>query len=165
MSELIQIQANFAGFEGLPCSLFSAYDSDNRVLIIAKEANYRELRRDGCALISNIDGSERDFFFTDKQIFTAIEAYFSLLNGVSGDGKSSRLMFSADAARANPNLILEKDGIDSGGQKFRVSEGATCGQMAALATCLFAQHYEKIDRVIDASSFYSQLALGRVVTI
>jgi hypothetical protein len=133
---ILPIQATIVGYGNKACSLFSAYDEATQVLVISREAEYRRARRDGCLVLTNDLNIERDGLFTEDDFHEAINAYFGMKSGVAADGVSSRLVIDEKAARANPSNAIEKDGMDAGGQKYRVSESIACAQVAALATCL-----------------------------
>jgi hypothetical protein len=95
----------------------------------------------------------------------AIAAFYSLKSGFASDGKTARLAFAERAKRASPESVIEKDGLDESGPKFRIAEGVTCGQIAALATCLYASKYSTVDRVIKMADAFKFLAHGRILTI
>jgi len=162
---MIQIQATFAGYEGKPCSLFSAYDPDTRILVIGAEADYRTERRDGCIVLTNVPDLPRDKLFTDTDLLPAIAAFHALKNGLAADGKASRLEFAARAARTNPEQSIERDGIDVNGPKYRVSPAVTCGQIAALATCLYAVKSDAIQNTVEMADTMRRLLAGNIVTI
>lgn len=132
------IQATIVGYASKPSTVFAAYDSETRVLVVSVEAGYRAARRDGCIVISNDTTVERDSLFDESMMRDAILSFFALQAGVSADGKSSRLLFSEKAARSNPINSIEKDGMDANGQKYRVSEAITCAQVAVLTACRYA---------------------------
>ena len=162
---MIQIQATFTGYGGRPCSLFSAYDPDARVLVVGAEADYRTERRAGCIVLTNDQDIPRDELFTDADLMRAISAFYSLKAGIADDGKSSRIAFADRAARANPDQAIEKDGIDAGGPKYRIAEGVTCGQIAALATCLHATRSDTVERTVKMAESFRFLTRGGVITI
>lgn len=162
---MIKIQATFIGYGGVPCSLFSVFDTDTSVLAISVQADYRADRRDDCLVITNDTGISRDRFFNDDDIKDSIAAFYSLKAGVASDGVSPRLTFSERAARANPEPSIEKDGIDVTGPRFRVSESVTCGQMAALATCLYAVKSNTIERSIEMADEIATFMNGGIITI
>jgi len=162
---VIQIQATFTGYEGKPCSLFSAYDPDTHILIIGAEADYRTERRDGCIVLTNVPELPRDKLFTDADLLPAITAFHALKNGLAADGKASRLEFAARAARANPEQSIERDGIDVNGPKYRVAHAVTCGQIAALATCLYAVKSDTVARTVEMAESLRRLLSGDILTI
>lgn len=162
---MIQIQATFTGYGGRPCSLFSAYDPDARVLVVGAEADYRAERREGCIVLTNVPDIARDALFTDADLMPAIAAFNSLKVGVAADGKSARLVFADRAARANPEQAIERDGIDTSGPKYRVAEGISCGQIAALATCLHATRSDTVERTVKLAESFRHLLGGGIMTI
>lgn len=162
---MIQIQATIVGYGGKACSLFSVFDPESRVLVFGAEVEYRATRRDGCVVLTNDPEIPRDALFSDADLRSAIAAFFSLKSGVASDGKSSRLAFSDRAARANPEQSIEKDGIDAGGPRFRIAEGVTCGQIAALATCLHATRVDTVERTVKMAESFRFLTLGGILTI
>lgn len=162
---MIQIQATFVGYGGRPCSLFSAYDPDARVLVISAETDYRAQRREGAIVITNDTTIQRDQLFTDADLADSIRSYYALKSGLAADGKSPRLVFGDRAARANPDAVIERDGMDSSGPRFRISDSVTCSQIAALATCRYATRSETISRVVEMASSLNRLLSGHIWTI
>ncbi|MFA5920163.1 MAG: hypothetical protein WC856_02580 [Methylococcaceae bacterium] len=144
------IQTTIVGYSGKPCSLFSVYDNEAKVLVISVEAGYRRERRQDCMVITNDPDIERDGLFSEAELKESISAFFAMQAGVAIDGKSNRLVFSDKAARANPSQSIEKDGMDANGQRYRISESITCAQIAALATCWYADtRYGTVEKVLD----------------
>ena len=163
---MIAIQATFTGYGGSACTLFSAFDPDAKILVIGAETAYRAERREGAIVLTNDPEISRDMLFGNDRLREAIEAYFALKSGVSADGKSPRIAFSERAARTNPAQAIEQDGIDTNGPRFRVSDGVTCGQIAALATCLHASKSNTIDRSVRmAEQFRGFARCGRIIRI
>ncbi len=162
---MIQIQATFTGYGGRPCSLFSAYDPKARMLVVGAEADYRRERREGCIVLTNDKDIPRDGLFTDDDLHRAISAFYALKSGIAADGKSSRLAFADRAARANPEQTIDQDGIDARGPKYRIAEGVTCGQIAALATCLHAIRSDTIEQTVVMAETFRALSLGSILTI
>lgn len=162
---MIQIQATFSGYGGAPCSLFSAYDPQSRVLVVSAEAPYRAERREGCTVLTNVPDISRDKLFTDADLLPAIAAFHALKNGVASDGKASRLVFGERANRANPAASIEQDGIETSGPKYRINAGVTCAQMAALATCLYAVRSDTVERTVRLAEDFRHLSGGGILTI
>lgn len=162
---MIKIQATFIGYGGKACSLFSAIDEDSKILVISAEADYRTERRDGCIVLTNDRDITRDSLFCDEHIKDAISAFYSLKAGIAVDGVSPRLVFSERAARANPEASIEKDGIDPTGPRYRIAESVSCGQMAVLATCLYAIKADTVKRTIQMFDDLSLLNGGHIITI
>jgi hypothetical protein len=162
---VIQIQATVTGYGGRQCSLFSAYDPEARVLVIGAEADYRAERRDGCIVLTNVPDIARDRLFTDADLLPAIAAFHALKAGVAAGGKSSRLVFAERAVRADPAKSIERDGMDASGPKYRVADGITCGQIAALATCLHAIRSDSVERAVTLAESFRDLLNGGILTI
>lgn len=151
---MILIQANITGYpKDKPCTLFSSYDTDTRILVPSVLTDYKP-RRDGCMVIANDKSSDRDKTFGgDDEIGDAIRAFYDLKNGVSSDGKSPRLAFSDKAMRADPSAVIETDGMTEGGQRYRMETFGN-SHVAVLATCLYAM---KADAINSASGQLNEL--------
>lgn len=160
-----QIQATFIGYGGDPCTVYSAYDDETRVLVVAVSSRYVTERRGKSLVITNNRDIARDELFTEDKLKQAIDAFFILSKGVASDGASSRLTFSERAVNANPENSLEKDGITESGSKYRIAEGVTCAQMAVLATCLHAVKSETIARTVTFAEQLARLSRGGIMTI
>ena len=166
---MIQAQATIVGYAGKPCTLFSAYNEESEILVISKDTDFRRERREGCFVITNDPDIERDALFTEEQFHEAIGAYYALAQGISMDGKSSKLAFLNQVQRANPAQSIEKDGMDANGQKYRISENISCLQIAALATCWhFNQRFGTVQKMLDLSEQILELErfhYGDIITI
>lgn len=162
---MIKIQATFSGYGGKSCTLFSAIDPETSVLVISKETNYRTERLDGCIVITNAPNIPRDSLFVEDDIAAAISAYYSLKSGVASDNKSPRLVISDGASRSNPDSAIEMDGIDGSGTRFRISDGVTSSQIAALATCLYATKADSIEQSLSMFAELDDFMGGGIITI
>lgn len=149
------IQTNISGYAGKPCSLFSVYDTDKKILAISKEAAYNNQRQKDCVLISNDKTADYDVLFTELNFANSLDDFFVLSNGVAQDGRSQRLVFSEKAARANPKNSIEKDGYNENGQKYSIAPTITNLQMAVLATCYYAN--SKAGAIENALAMFEQL--------
>lgn len=160
---MIQIQATVSGFGGGATTLFSAYDPAARLLVIAKDAGYREERRPGCVVLTNIDGIPRDSMFDVSEFRGAVEAYYALKQGVSKTG-GPRLVFDSGVSRTNPDSAVERDGVDERGPKYRIADTITCAQVAVLATCEYAMRAEAIDATVNMARRFERIAMGEILT-
>lgn len=165
MSERIAIQATFSGYAGVPCTLFSAYDVSRRILFVAKEAKLRPDRFERCIVITNDSAVTWDRLFTDDDMMRAISAYHALKQGVADDGITARLAFSDKVQRANPDGAIDRDGIDASGPRYRISDGMTCAQAAALATCLYAHEAGAVEAAVSMADRLQLLLSGDILTI
>lgn len=162
---MIQIQATFKGYSGKAVTLFSAYDEAKKVLVLSVEGDYRTERRDGCMVLTNDPEISRNSLFTDADLTPSIAAFFSLEGSTAADGQSPRMVFGERAKRSNPKSAIERDGMDANGARYRIAEGVTCGQIAALATCLYALKAGTVERALDMSGAFRTLARGGILTI
>lgn len=166
---MIPIQTSITGYSGKACSLFSVYDPESQVLVVGVEAEFRRDRREKTMVITNVPDIERDLLFSEAHFKDAISAFFNMQGGMALDGNSARLNFNDRAQRANPSNVIEKDGIDASGQKYRISENASNAHVAALATCWYcATRCNTVQNVLamaDALRDIDVLRRGGIVTI
>ena len=161
MSKVQPIQANVTGFGGMPVSLFSAWDDASGILTLAVDADYRAERREGCLLITNVKGIERDAWFDSADLREAINAYHHLRTHPASDGRTSSLVIGERAQRANPASAIEQDGMDERGMRYRVNPDMSNAQAAALATCHWAAHYGGMaDKAVEASDDLLSALMG-----
>lgn len=167
------IQANIAGYSGKPCSLFSVYEADTQILSVIKSTDYKKSRqKEDYVLISNDKNADYDSLFTELNFSQSIEDFFTMLNGVAFDGRSSRLVFDEKIARANPKNRINKDGYTENGQKYSISPDIDNLQMAVLATCFYANNkcgaiesaLSAFEMLNDTDSF-SQFMNGGILTV
>jgi hypothetical protein len=150
------IQTNIAGYGGKPCSLFSVYETDTQILSVIKDTDYKKNRqKPDYVLISNDKNADYDCLFTELNFSQGIEDFFTLLNGVAFDGRSSRLVFDDKIARANPKTSLQKNGYTENGQRFELSPDISSLQVAVLATCFYAN--SKAGAIESTLSMFEQL--------
>jgi hypothetical protein len=165
---IIPIQACISGYTGKPCALFSGYDTESRILSIQVDTDFRKDRREGCVLITNQGDIERDVLFTQEELSEAIECFFAMTSGISNDGKSQRLVFADKVARARPSTI-EKGELNESGQKYRIDETISNLQIAALATCWYADSKaEVINAAVDYTRQMNKLwqaSTGCIITL
>lgn len=166
---MIFIQATVSGYGGKPVSLFSAYDPDAEVLAISVEADYRRERRENCVVLTNDLTIPRDGLFTDENMQEGINAFFSLKTGIASDGKSPRLTFGERAGRSDPASVIEKDGVDMSGFRYRISEAVTCSQVAAVITCWYAYKragtVQSMFSMVDSlNNIQDRLGAGEIIT-
>ena len=159
------IQCNIGGFSGAPVTLFSALDESTGLLTIAAISAFHKDRRAGCLVISNVRGLERDMAFTDEQIREAIDAWQAIRHDTV-DGGASRLIYTERARRADPSSVIEPDGLDERGRKYRLAEHVANEAVATLATCLWASRAESRTDVLDTvSDLAGALLSGQAISI
>ena len=150
---MIKIQASIIGF-GKPATVFAMYDEKSRILLVSTIAkDYQRERLNECLLITNDLTTDRDALFSIDDFKDGIAAFFDFEGSVATDGKTTRLIYQDDAQRAKP--VIEKDGIDASGYKYRVSEDAKSEQIAVLAICLFC--HKRLHAINTALDMFDEL--------
>ncbi|MGL5948118.1 MAG: hypothetical protein ACRCYV_03530 [Aeromonas sp.] len=134
---MIKMQANISGFNGKPITLLGALDENTGILVVAK-AIAQVPRVGDCVLIHCDPRADRDATFTHAHLQEAISAYFKLKGEVAIDGKAARLRFAEAAASADPAAVIESDGIDVSGARYRIAPDASNAHVASLALCRYA---------------------------
>jgi CRISPR/Cas system-associated protein Csx1 len=164
---MIPLQITITGYQGKPATLFCAYAPDTHILVVSVESAYRAERHATCTIVSNNDSGLRDVGFDEGKLADAISAFYALQGGIAADGVSSRLVFDERGKRCNPAGSIDKDGINERGQKYRVSESITNGQMATLAACWYAIHHvSRNERLLNAAErFKNALMAGDILTL
>ena len=159
------IQCSIGGFSGAPITLFSALDESTGLLTIAAISALHKDRRAGCLVISNVRGLERDMAFTDEQIREAIDAWQAIRHDTV-DGGASRLIYTERARRADPSSMIEPDGLDERGRKYRLAEHVGNEAVATLATCLWVSRSVSRADVLDtAADLAGALLSGQAISI
>lgn len=149
------IQCAILGYGKERCTVLGGYDPDSGILNISKISGYTKERFGECVIVSNdLKMDHRDHTFTEKDFPRAVSAFFELLDGVSSDGQTGRLIFSKPAERARPTL--EKGVIDQQGQNYRIPENITNAQMAVL--CMAWHAATTIDYADTAMDLFGELA-------
>jgi hypothetical protein len=144
----LAIQTNITGFSGAPASLYSMYDKDTGVLVVAAHTALNTVKRDGCLVVSNDISISRDTLFELDHLPQALKHYVRLKNSKAKNGIDSALIFTDKARNADPSSVVEIDGIDSNGYKFRLTSDITNAQMATLATCWQISRFGNADSAI-----------------
>lgn len=165
---IVKIQATISGYSGMPCSLLSAYYRDSGILVIVKIHAYSSEPIKDSSVITNVPRISRSAFFAESDMKKAIQAFKTLSGKIAEDGTRG-IEFAAGAGRTNPSSILESNGIDVSGEKFKIAPEVTNEQVAVLATCCFVEHIEAADMGIglidDINDAYDRLVMGWYVTI
>lgn len=162
---MIKIQASIARFGTKPCTLFSAYDEEQGLLVFSVEADYRKKREDGCFVIADDASVDYDMLFAQKDVLPAINAFYALKNDTREDGKSSRLIFSDRAARSNPDQAIERTGFNESGYQYNISDAISAAQVAAIAACLYASKCASAARTVRFAEELAQLSQEGILTI
>ncbi len=161
---MLSIQANIAGYMGKPVSVLAGYDEESGVLIVSRVVPTIARFKDSM-LISSDKKADRDSLFTDEQLKGAITGYFHLKGEVASDGASACLRFSDSAAIADPVSVIENDGVDVNGPKYRIAPDASNAHIAALAICGYVTRYSSVNDTVDMAGDLFVLLSGAAVTI
>ena len=162
-----QIQTNIIGFEGRPCTLYSSYNTEKRILTIVASMPYQPKGREGCVLVSNDQSVHRDSTFSDKDMREAISAFFAIRDGYAADGHSTRLNFVGRAKKIQPDGFIEIEGTDEKGKIFNVKPDITNEDVALLATCRYAVTGDGMSKTVDAFGVINDILYehGCLITI
>lgn len=162
-----QIQTNIIGFEGRPCTLYSSYDTDKRILTIVASMPYQSKSREGCVLVSNDPSVHRDSPFSDRDMREAVSAFFAIRDGYAADGHSTRLNFGRRAKQIQPDSFIDIEGTDEKGKIFNVKPDITNEGVALLATCRYAVTGDGMNKTVDAFGVINDILCehGCLITI
>lgn len=108
-----------------------------------------EHRAKGCAFVTN-NGSAEDFdlLFTEDAMRQAISDYYAF----AGRGL---LVLDRGVERFNPANMIEPDGLDERGRKYRIKPDANNGQLAVIVLCWFALQQSGFARQLAAFDEYA----------
>jgi len=164
---MLKIQANMKGYMGKPATVLGAMDEETGILVIVKSVAAIPRFEDSFLIAADQHG-DRDSLFSDGDLASAIGGYFKLKGSVAEDGVTACLRFRELAATADPAAVIEHDGVDVGGPKYRIAPDASNAHIATLAICAYAARQCAIGDTLDmADSITDLMAMmdGRVVTI
>lgn len=134
----ILLRINIAGFHGDPVSLYGAFDHADDLLLISDSKEYDGGPAPDLLKVSNQErDSHRDDLVSDEDMQDAIRAFFEM------DGLKL-LALGDKAKRHNPSNKIERDGVDEGGVRYRISPDITCSQVAVMFACLAAKRQRSV---------------------
>jgi hypothetical protein len=140
----MKIMASVSGFSGDSVTLLAFLDPATGVLAIAKKTQeFREVGDEGYAFVTNTRTESYDCLFTEDHWAQAMRD-FKVAEG------SETVKLGAEATRFTPRI--ESDGVDDHGQKYRLHEDLTNGEVAVLALVHFQQRQlamSAVDSVMD----------------
>lgn len=135
----VLLRVNIAGFSGEPVSLYGAFDHEEDLLLVSDSKAYDPGDAPELLKISNQErDTHRDDLVSDDDLQAAIRAFFEM------DGLKL-LALSEKAARHNPSNKIERDGVDEGGVRYRISPDITCAQVAVMFACLAASRQRTVN--------------------
>ncbi len=145
------ICASIAGYNGKPTTLLAMFDEATRALVIRKEIEYREARREGetdWAFVTNVRCAAYDCMFTEEHLADAVSAYKEM----EGSGTA---VIHDDVVKYRPRV--ESDGVDEKGQKWRLNPSMENGEVAVLALVHFMERQRGIGRVLEEMDDFMDL--------
>jgi hypothetical protein len=162
----IGIQACIGGFDGRPITLQAILDTECSILVVVGLVNGTVARkRDGVVLISDDRRSDYDMLFNEKDITQALECYRNYKNRTTGEPPVPMLTIKDSAASCNPASVIEPDGMDRSGLKFRM-QMLRNEHVALLAICHYAwSGASSTAEQIEMTDMLDRILSGQVVTI
>lgn len=162
MAESIPMQVSIGGMSasGLGITLFGELDRASSVLLIDLSREIRPgepvKRRRGCAVLTNDPLSDdHDLLFTEDALRQAIADYYTFVG-------RDLLVLDDKVSRFNPQSVIEADGIDERGRKYRFATNISNGQVAVVAMCWFALQQSGFASQIAALDDYADLSITSV---
>lgn len=134
----MKIQVSIAGYGGVgaePVTLLAQRNEATSVLAIVKKVQYRTAPDVGFAFVTNLKLDNYDCLFQEEHLNGAIQAY----KEAEGMGM---IVLGPDVAKYAPRIAV--DGIDMNGQKYRLHENMSNGEMAILALAHFMTRQKAI---------------------
>ena len=136
----MRIQCSINGYNGKPVTILSFLK--DRILTVVKATAFSDERiMEDMATTGNV-GGDIDYKFTDKDFQEAIAAYFEQTNNME-------ISIDESLARYKPDNRIEIDKIDEKGKSYRVSSDIDNGQIAIIATALFAKKQKGFQAVTE----------------
>lgn len=161
---MIPIQANISGYTGKPITVLAGYDEESGILVVSRVVPMMT-RFKKSVLISNDKRGDRDSLFTDEQLKDSITGYYHLKGEIASDGISECLRFGDNAAMSDPVSVIENDGVDVSGPRYRIAPDASNAHIAALAICRYVSSYGSIEDTVGMADDMFNLLSGAAVTI
>lgn len=122
-----------AGAEAI--SLVALKDEATGVLAILKKVDYQAAPIPGQAFVTNLKLDNYDCLFKEEHLGDAIRAY------KEAEGMGT-IVLGPDVAKYAPRIAV--DGIDQSGQKYRLHENMSNGELAVLALTHFMSRQKAI---------------------
>jgi len=146
----MKIQVSITGYAGDPISLIAAINPVTGVLAVNKMIKFREAADEGFAFVTNTRSRSYDSLFTEDNWEEAIRAFYV------GEANQT-LAIGEAAARFRPRIEL--DGVGEKGQKYRLHEDLSNGEVAILALVYFQQRQDAITAGTSAMDGWTELLM------
>lgn len=134
----MKIQVSIAGYGGVgaePITLLAQKNETSGVLAVAKKVEYRTEAAAGFAFVTNLKLDNYDCLFQEEHLSNAIRSY----KEAEGMGM---IVLGPDVAKYAPRIAV--DGIDMNGQKYRLHDNMSNGELAILALAHFMSRQKAI---------------------
>lgn len=131
---ILKIQANIQGFSKDPgVTLFAVVSLDTGIVSIAKDVKFTTAAQEGFYVISAVrDGNRKEVLFTVEMMQEAIRAYINM-------EARGLLVIGDKLARYNPQAMIDHDGFDEKGPKYRLNPSIASGHIAVMAIAMAAK--------------------------
>jgi len=140
----VRIQSIATGYKGKAANLLGALDTETGLLIVARELPAGEVFA-GAMLVTNDPRSEqRDSLFTEEKLQEAIRLFFRAKANGTIDIMSS-------LTKHDPEHMIEVQGIEERGSRYRLNPDFTNGNSAVLAMLEAAHRAHTAQEVADFS--------------
>lgn len=148
-SKRVKMRINCSGYQGEAVSVFGMFDMETDVLLIGQRAKkYDTEPRDGFLRITTQDRDPtHDGVFLEEQTRDAIVAFFEL-------EAMNLIQFGEGLSSLDPKNKIERDGMDTGGMKYRIAPDISNGQVAVLIAAHTAVGQRAVGR---AGEFFGDL--------
>lgn len=146
----MKVMVSITGYAGEPISLAANIQDVTGVLAIGKKITFREAADKGYAFVTNTRSRSYDCLFNEEHWEEAIRAFYVA-------EANQTLAIGADATRFTPRIEL--DGVGEKGQKYRLHEDLTNGEVAVLALVYFQQRQAAITTGCNAMDGWTDLLM------
>lgn len=137
-SNIHAFHVSITGLEGPATTITCALVRDTNVLVIAAEEKpFREVRKEGFALVTNADLPAHDWRFTDTNVRDAITSYFA--RNVQGTLDLVDKVKSLD-----PQAAIFRESYDENGPRYKIAPDISNGRLAILAACAYADRQHNV---------------------
>lgn len=131
--KFIFMRINAAGYANAPLSLLCTFDPNSDMLLVAKAEAYETTRRTEFLHVTTQErDAVHDLVFSPDDSREAIAAFF-------GMDALKLVNYAGDMRRFDPNSVIERDGMDERGVKYRFRDTIENGQYAVLIAAFVAQ--------------------------
>lgn len=137
-SNIHPFHVSVTGLEGPAITITCALVRDTNVLVIAAEEKpFREARKEGYALVTNLDLPAHDWRFTDNDAREAITSYFAR-------STQGTLDLVDKVKYLDPQAAIFRESYDENGPRYKIAPDISNGRLAILAACIYADRQRNV---------------------